>query len=312
MNRSKGQLQYSSSSFAYELLDFGDGRKLENFAGRILDRPCPAARGVRRLRSSDWHFAKHVYCEHPESIWKPPVVQAPVEEAEEAWVFCWQSIKMELRLSPFGHVGLFPEQISNWRWLERLVGSRRADSPLTALNLFGYTGGSTLALTSAGCHTTHVDASRPTVQWAKKNAELSGLASAPIRWIIDDVRDFVKREAKRGHHYDIVLMDPPAYGHGTDGKGWVLERDLPNLIDDCLKLLRPHSAAFLLTGHSPIPSIEQGPLVERSWDRLAAAFSQISKHRVSLSDSTNRKLDFGFAYRLWNPASLKSEAPHPS
>ena len=207
---------------------------------------------------------------------------------------------MELRLSPFGHVGLFPEQIANWRWLEAFASSAKSERPLKALNLFGYTGGSTLALAAASFQVTHVDASRPTVQWARKNARLSGLESTEIRWIIDDVRDYVKRELKRDERYDVILMDPPAYGHGADGKGWELTRDLDDLIEDSLSLLSANPIAFLITGHSPISSIEKGPMSGTSWDRLKSRFGQLSKHHVSLADSSLRKLDFGYAYRFWN------------
>ncbi|MDZ4850788.1 MAG: class I SAM-dependent methyltransferase [Pirellulaceae bacterium] len=311
---------------AYELLDFGDSRKLERFAGFVLDRPCPAAKGSRRRRISDWKDPERQFRDAPESGWSS-------NESPQGWLFRWQTLAMELRLSPFGHVGLFPEQIANWRWLQSLIthsdsprepsalaagssvsqatNATRTEEPaanadplthskLMALNLFGYTGGSTLALASAGCQVTHVDASKPTVQWARRNATLSGLDAAPIRWIVDDVRDFVKREVKRGAHYDIVLMDPPAYGHGADGKSWALERDLENLIDDCLVLMKPNPTALLLTGHSPIESLDQGPLTNRTWKELQAAFNRVGKHRVSLLDSHQRKLDFGYAYRLWN------------
>ncbi len=277
---------------AYELLDFGDGRKLERFAGIKLDRPSPAAKGHKTLPRGDWQTAEWTYRDHPVSAWS-------TAKAPEDWHFGWKNVVMELRLSPFGHVGLFPEQIANWRWLESLA-AKSISQPLNALNLFAYTGGSTMAMASAGCRVTHVDASRPTVQWARKNAQLSSLDSAPIRWIVDDVREFVKREVRRNEPYDVVLMDPPAYGHGASGQGWELTRDLDELIAFSLELLSSEPKAFLLTGHSPIPSIEKGPISGKSWDRLRSRFSQLTKHRVSLADPNRRKLDFGYAYRFWN------------
>lgn len=277
----------------YELLDFGDGRKLERFAGKTLDRPSPAAKGLQARRRDTWKMADWVYRDQPVSSWS-------AEKSTEDWHFLWKSIVMELRLSPFGHVGLFPEQIANWRWLESLAPSGAGGRPLKGLNLFGYTGGSTLAMASIGIQVTHVDASRPTVQWARKNAQLSSMESAAIRWIVDDARDFVKREIRRGERYDVILMDPPAYGHGTDGQGWELARDLDALIEESLRLLHSSPTAFLLTGHSPIPSIEKGPLSGKNWDRLKSRFSQLTKHRVSLADMNRRKLDFGYAYRFWS------------
>jgi 23S rRNA (cytosine1962-C5)-methyltransferase len=279
---------------AYELLDFGDGRKLERFAGNLLDRPSPASKGQPKKRRSEWKSARWSYRGPPDSSWSDT-------EFPENWLFRWKNIVMELRLSPFGHVGLFPEQIANWRWLESIGAESGRERPtLKGLNLFGYTGGSTLAMATAGVDVTHVDASRPTVQWARRNAELSSLVSTPIRWIVDDVREFVKREIRRNALYDIILMDPPAYGHGRDGEGWELNRDLDGLVADCMSLMSSTPKGFLLTGHSPIPSIEKGPISGSSWDRIRARFSQLSKHRVSLADSNRRKLDFGYAYRFWN------------
>ncbi len=278
---------------AYELLDFGDGRKLERFAGKVLDRPAPAAKGLKRQRRDDWKLADHVYQEKPGQIWSP-------EETPADWLFRWKTVLMELRLSPFGHVGLFPEQIANWRWLEGFAGISSSENPVRVLNLFGYTGGSTLAMAAAGCHVTHVDASRPTIQWGKRNAHRSGLESASIRWIVDDVRDYVRRASRRGECYEAILMDPPAYGHGADGQSWDLSRDLDDLIAGSLNLMSSKPSVFLLTGHSPIPSLEQGPMSGDSWDRLKSKFGQHSKHRVSLADSNHRRLDFGYAYRFWS------------
>ncbi len=281
---------------SYELIDFGSGRKLELFAGLVLDRPCPAAEGSKRMRVSSWKQSDLVFRSDAKSGWSTSKSE---EEPSQGWLFRWKTLAMELRASSFGHVGLFPEQISNWRWLQSLSSSLGRKSPLKAINLFGYTGGSSLALAASGWQVTHVDASRPTIQWARKNAQLSHLESAPIRWIIDDVRDFVSREAKRGEKYDLVIMDPPAYGHGKDGQDWSLERDLEGLIDNCIKLSQPKSC-MLITGHSPIPSIEKGPFTDRTWKRFAKIFSQNSKHSVSLIDSSQRKLDFGYTYRFWN------------
>ena len=278
--------------FAYELLDFGDGRKLERFAGKTLDRPSPAAQRIPRQQREAWKSADFVFRNKPASAWSD-------EKSPEEWHFCWKSVVMELRLSPYGHVGLFPEQIANWRWLQNLAFTIEPNRSPKALNLFGYTGGSTLAMAEAGFQLTHVDASRPTVHWARRNAQLSGMDSAAIRWIVDDVRDFVKREIKRDERYDVILMDPPAYGHGADGKGWELTRDLEDLVADCLELLTSKPTALLLTGHSPVASIEKGPLSSKSWDQLKTRFGQVSKHRVSLADPTLRKLDFGYAYRFW-------------
>ncbi len=153
-------------------------------------------------------------------------------------------------------------------------------------------------MASAGAKVTHVDASQPTVRWAKRNAEFSNLQDKPIRWIVDDARDFVQREIRRGSTYDIVSLDPPAYGHGSNGKDWKIEVDLDPLIKDCVKLLSENPIALLLTGHSPIPSLDVGPISHASWKLLTKAFAGVTKHRVGLLDSHRRKLDFGYAYRF--------------
>jgi 23S rRNA (cytosine1962-C5)-methyltransferase len=273
----------------YELLDFGSGRKLERFSGLILDRPSPAAEGIRAAVPRLWRDADFRFRTDGALGWSDGT-------ATENWQFAWQELVLELKLSPFGHVGLFPEQISNWRWIQELV--RGAQRPLRVLNLFGYTGGSTLAAAAASAEVVHVDASKPTVEWARRNAEHSGLTGAAIRWIIDDVRDFVEREQRRKAQYDLILLDPPAYGHGASGRDWRIERDLDPLMEKCLSLLPAEPHGLLLTGHSPIPSLKVGPIATKTWKALRAVFTKSSQHRVGLLDANRRKLDFGYAYRF--------------
>ncbi len=280
-----------SSSTPYELLDFGSGRKLERYSGLILDRPSPAAEGIRPAARDLWKDAHFRFRSEADEGWSDGSVP-------ENWHFQWQDLALELKLSPFGHVGLFPEQISNWRWIQALIQSFK--HPIRVLNLFSYTGGITLAAAASGAEVVHVDASKPTVEWARRNATSSGLSNASIRWIVDDVRDFVERELRRQAKYDVILLDPPAYGHGASGRDWKIERDLDPLIEKCLGLLSASSLGFLLTGHSPIPSLEVGPIAPKTWKALRAVFSKSSQHRVGLLDTNRRKLDFGYAYRFVN------------
>jgi 23S rRNA (cytosine1962-C5)-methyltransferase len=282
----------TNSDYGYRLIDFGNGRKLERFAGRILDRPSPAAECVHPANKNAWAAIDFRFESPPEKTW---VGQSPLAE----WLFRWNSVVLELRLSRFGHVGLFPEQVNNWRWLQSLVTPVR--SPVRALNLFGYTGGCTLALAAMGASVVHVDASRPTVAWARSNAGHSGLESHAIRWIVDDVRSFVARELRRNRCYDLIVMDPPAHGHGTSGQAWQLDRDFRAFFADCLELLSPKPLGLLVTGHSPIASLETGPFDARAWERLSGLFAYHQKQRVSLTDDHKRPLDFGYAYRFVNP-----------
>jgi 23S rRNA (cytosine1962-C5)-methyltransferase len=155
----------------------------------------------------------------------------------------------ELKLAESGHLGFFPEQAENWDWLAGQV--RSAGVPIRVLNLFAYTGGSTLACAAAGAEVTHVDAARNVVAWARRNAELSGLADAPIRWIGEDALKFARREARRGSRYDAVVLDPPSYGHGPRGEVWRLSRHLPRLLSLCAELTAGQCRFILLTCHTP-------------------------------------------------------------
>ncbi|EMI20468.1 SAM-dependent methyltransferase [Rhodopirellula maiorica SM1] len=157
------------------------------------------------------------------------------------------NFSMPVRPTPFGHIGLFPEQTKNWQWLS---SEPQPNEPL-ALNLFAYTGASTMALARAGFSVVHVDAAKPNVTAAKIAAETNQLSDAPIRYLVDDAAKFAAREVRRQRQYHTIVMDPPAYGHSPKGKTWRLERDLWPLLDDCLELIDPMHFRMLITGHSP-------------------------------------------------------------
>ena len=228
----------------YELIDFGEGRRLEQFGGFVVDRPCPVAEGMPRGDSSAWQNV-HARFERGENdgVWKPS------DALPDEWTIAHDAIKLQLKPTPFGHLGVFPEQAENWDWIAKQVA--RAGRPLRVLNLFAYTGGSTLAAAAAGAEVTHVDAAKNVVAWARRNAEASGLAEAPIRWIAEDARKFVKREAKRGSRYDAVILDPPSYGHGPRGEVWRLVKHLPQVLELCAELTQDARAFVLLTCHTP-------------------------------------------------------------
>lgn len=229
----------------YELLDFGNGRKLERFGGIILDRPAPVAEGKTPARPDEWPRADAVFHRQSDNAgrwqWRSP--------PRESWTLAHDGMTFLLKPTDFGHVGLFPEQAENWEWMAGKTS--RSTRPLKVLNLFAYTGGATLAAAAAGAEVVHVDAARNIVAWARRNARLSGLEEAPIRWIVEDAAKFVDREVRRGNRYDAVLLDPPSYGHGPKGQTWKLTSDLPGLLEGCAELVGQRPAFFLLTCHTP-------------------------------------------------------------
>lgn len=268
----------------YQLLDFGRGRKLESFGGVVLDRPCPAAEGIEK-HSVIWESDLRLHGERSQQIELPSIR--------------WNSIRFELRLTPYGHVGLFPEQWSNWNWLQKNVACIESSSRPKALNLFAYTGGTTLALASIGAEVTHVDSSQPAVRWARENAKLNALTEHPIRWIVEDARKYVHREVKRCNAYDVVVLDPPSYGHGTKGDRWDIEKDLlPLLRDICVLLERSSDPMIVFSAHCVQPNeADVIAMLRHIWKSNGSAFS-FSSQRLDLQDQTGRLLDAGFAVRM--------------
>lgn len=210
------------------------------------------------------------------------------------------TFRMPVLPTPFGHVGVFPEQSDNWQWL----GSRLADPTAGqhALNLFGYKGASTMALAVAGYHVAHVDAAKPNVVATRQAAQLNAIPDAPIRFLVDDAAKFCAREVRRQRHYQTIVLDPPAYGHGPSGKAWRLERDLWPLLTDCLRLLDPGSFRLLITGHSPTVDAANvtGFLGGSGFLGRAKKASGLllESGRSQLIDGIGRSLDAGFYVRV--------------
>lgn len=233
------------STDQYELVDFGDGRKLERFGAFLLDRPAPVVEDVPRGDAASWTKADARYerSREEKGVWRTD------QPLPDTWLVQHGAARFELKRTDFGHVGLFPEQATIWDWIDRQV--RRAGRPLNVLNLFAYTGGSTLAAAAAGARVVHVDAARNVVRWARRSADLSGLSEAPIRWIAEDAAKFVERELRRGNDYDAVILDPPSYGHGPKGEVWRLADHLTPLLENCGRLTQVRRAFFLITCHTP-------------------------------------------------------------
>jgi 23S rRNA (cytosine1962-C5)-methyltransferase len=232
----------------YELVDFGDGARLERFGARTVDRPHPGALGGRRdpeaWAAADLRFDR-------DRGWTGPAA------AGGPWPIEVAGLTLELRPTDAGQVGLFPEHLKMIPWLRDRIATRagvmatHADaSPPAILHLFAYTGVATLAIVAVGAAVTHVDSSRPTVAWARRNAEAAGLGDRPVRWLVDDALPFAEREVRRGRRYDGLVLDPPTYGHGPAGRPWQLADQLPTLLDRCAALLEPE-AFVLLTAHTP-------------------------------------------------------------
>ncbi len=227
----------------YELIDSGEGEKLERFGKFILARPETKAIWKKSLPVNEWQKADAVYEQKDETgkwIFK--------NQLPSAWNIKWQDLTFEVRPTAFKHTGVFPELASLWEFMREKI--KKSQRSINVLNLFAYTGGSTLAAAQAGASVTHLDASKSIVAWAAKNAELSGLKEKPIRWIVDDAVAFVKREIKRGKKYDAVIMDPPKFGRGSSGQVWKIEEDLPNLLDLCKPTLSSNPLFFIINAYS--------------------------------------------------------------
>ena len=278
----------------YALLDSGDGEKLERYGEVTVARPDPQALWKKRLPESEWNKADG-YFRREQTTANPSV--SPLgkggrrttaaewqtrKKLPERWVVEIGGLKMWIKLSAFKHTGVFPEQAGNWEWIgERIKneelrmkngrsgGQHPPATPLRGgirvLNLFGYTGGASLAAAKAGApafapgatagkevkvEVVHVDGSKVAIGWARDNAKLSGLSDKPIRWILDDARSFVKREIKRGNKYDGIIMDPPAFGHGPGGELWKVEDHFLELLDLCKQVLSDRPLFFIINGYA--------------------------------------------------------------
>lgn len=251
----------------YALLDSGQGRKLERFGTIVVDRPEAQALWQPRRDRAAWARAHAVFSASAEDEekgrWrqdKPVPDSWPVRIAMPGTA---PAPTMLCKLQGLWHLGLFPEQAPHWQWMaERLARHAGAERP-RVLNLFGYTGAASLIAARAGAEVAHVDASKASVRWARENQAASGLAEAPVRWLVDDARKFTAREIRRGRTYDVILVDPPKFGRGPEGEVWDLFRDLPALLDDAAKLLAPGPSALILTVYAIRASV-------LAFDQLAA------------------------------------------
>jgi 23S rRNA (cytosine1962-C5)-methyltransferase len=229
----------------YALLDTGNGLKLEQFGPYRLIRPEAEAVWQPGLTASEWKSADAVYKPAPEENgghWEYR------RRLPERWKMTYRQLSFWAQTTASRHVGVFPEQSSQWDWAEEVI--RSAGSKPKVLNLFGYTGLASLSAASAGAQVTHLDASRKVITWARENQQLSGLADLPIRWMLDDAVKFVQREQRRGSHYDGIILDPPKFGRGPKGEVWEFYKFLPDLLAACRAILTPKPLFIQLTAYA--------------------------------------------------------------
>ena len=227
----------------YEVIDCSKGEKLERWGDYILVRPDPQVIWDTPRKEKGWHKMNAHYHRSKKGGGEWEFFDLP-----QQWSIHYRSLTFQLKPFSFKHTGLFPEQAANWDWFSELI--KKAGRPVKVLNLFAYTGGATLAAAAAGASVTHVDASKGMVTWAKENAASSGLADAPIRWIVDDCVKFVEREIRRGNHYDAIIMDPPSYGRGPKGEIWKIEESIHPLVKLCAQLLVDRPLFFLINSYT--------------------------------------------------------------
>lgn len=232
----------------YEVLDTSAGEKLERWGNYILVRPDPQViwntpHKVREWKQKNGHYHRS----------NKGGGQWEFFDLPEQWEISYGNLKFHLKPFHFKHTGLFPEQAVNWEWSGNLIREAKKKNPgkeIKVLNLFAYTGGATVACADAGAAVTHVDASKGMVTWAKENAAASGLANAPIRYMVDDCVKFVEREIRRGNHYDAIIMDPPSYGRGPKGEIWKIEEKIFPLVQLCTKVLADRPLFFLINSYT--------------------------------------------------------------
>ncbi len=237
-------MRYTQDWQDYELLDAGDGERLERWGQIILIRPDPQAvfeTGKKDPRWRDAH-ARYIRSRTGGGHWE---TYKPVPQS---WQIGYKQLRFHLKPMGFKHTGLFPEQAINWDAVGQMIGGQ--EKPFRVLNLFAYTGGATMACLQAGAQVTHVDASKGMVAWAKDNAVSCGVQDKPVRWLVDDCVKFVERELRRGKEYDGIIMDPPSYGRGPGGEVWKLENEIFPLVQKCTRLLSDRARFFMINSYT--------------------------------------------------------------
>jgi 23S rRNA (cytosine1962-C5)-methyltransferase len=286
----------------YQLLDSGNTRKLEQIGPYLIVRPAPQAIWQPRLPQAAWQRADASY-ERDSTGGGSWQFRGAVKREFD---ILFNSLSLRIKLTDFGHLGLFPEQAANWDWLRDRIRHRLQHTNnrnLHVLNLFGYTGGSTLAASQAGAHVVHVDAAKGVVDWARRNADISRLQERPIRWLVDDALKFVKREARRSNRYQGIILDPPSFGRGPKGEVFKIEDDLLPLLEECRTLLADDPLFILYSGHTPgfTPLVMHNQLAT-----ISPKGGQIEHGEMVIVDQQGRPLPSG-TFARWSHAEKATQ-----
>ncbi len=229
----------------YQILDMADGMKLEVWNGVKLLRPDPQIIWNRKENETYWTNIDATYKRSNSGGGEWLIHNSKMPKT---WKVTYQDLTFNLKLMGFKHTGLFPEQAYNWNIIRKKI--QEANRPIKVLNLFAYTGAASIAALKEGAQVVHVDASKGMIDWAKENVKANHLEDKPIRFLVDDVIKFVKREIRRGNHYDMILMDPPSFGRGSKNEIWNIEHDLFELVQLCVDLLSEDPILFLINSYS--------------------------------------------------------------
>lgn len=294
------QLLYPAYWKDYELIDSGGLEKLERFGKYILIRPEPQAIWKKVLSDQDWKKMAHAkfvreqtdkfrFTDDVKGGWSKS------KDMPESWEVQYQynelSLTLRLALTGFGHVGIFPEQGSNWNFIYDSIKIWNIQKP-KVLNLFAYTGAASLVARTAGAEVIHCDASRPGLNWANQNMQLNNLTD--IRWVYEDAFKFVKREVKRGNHYHGIIMDPPPYGRGPEGEKWTLQENLDELIEMTSQLLEKKNCFFILSMYAVGLSFTVGLNVVKTYFDV----SNLESGEFFLKSKNQRDLPMGTFLRF--------------
>ncbi|MHB1383155.1 MAG: class I SAM-dependent methyltransferase [Bellilinea sp.] len=276
----------------YELLDSGDGQKLERYGPYRLLRPEPEAVWQRGLPEAEWSKAHAIFKPAPEENgghWKI------LQKLPDRWVMQYKNLHFYVQTTASRHLGVFPEQAAQWDWISQQIN--KSQRPLRVLNLFGYTGLASLAAASAGASVTHLDASRKVVDWAHENLTLSNLGDKPVRWIVDDALKFVQREGRRGSTYDGIILDPPKFGRGPKGEVWEFYKLLPNLLSACREILSEKPVFIALTAYAVKASALT--LYYALQEMLAGHHGTLSAGEIALSEKSAGRLLSTAIFARW-------------
>ncbi len=243
----------------YEMLDSGHGRKLERLGGVVSNRPEPQAVWAPKLPQSEWDKAVAVFAPKAGDEDGDGGNWEVKPGAPEAWDVTYGKLMFKGRLTPFRHLGCFPDQSPQWAWLEETVRPG-----MKVLNLFGYTGVASMVAAAAGAEVVHVDASKKAIGFGRENCELAGMKDAKIRWMLDDCFAFVAREVRRGNTYDVIILDPPKYGRGPDGERWEFFSGMPEFLENIAKLTKPAGHVWLTAYALRISSVALGTMLAES------------------------------------------------